>query len=61
MLDMFLNFTGLLLKSISCGSQSGLLGIYTRWLHNVIMKKHGQDATIVGDEGGFTPNINVEI
>lgn len=26
-------------------------------LKNVIMKKYGQDATNVGDEGGFAPNI----
>lgn len=26
-------------------------------LKNVIKKKYGQDATNVGDEGGFAPNI----
>ena len=27
----------------------------------VIKKKYGQDATNVGDEGGFAPNIQVSI
>lgn len=28
-------------------------------LKGVIKKKYGQDATNVGDEGGFAPNIQV--
>jgi enolase len=28
-------------------------------LQSVIKKKYGQDATNVGDEGGFAPNIQV--
>jgi len=28
-------------------------------LQAVIKKKYGQDATNVGDEGGFAPNIQV--
>lgn len=30
-------------------------------LQSVIKKKYGQDATNVGDEGGFAPNIQVLI
>jgi enolase len=30
-------------------------------LQAVIKKKYGQDATNVGDEGGFAPNIQVSI
>lgn len=29
------------------------------FLQSVIKKKYGQDATNVGDEGGFAPNIQV--
>lgn len=28
-------------------------------MQSVIKKKYGQDATNVGDEGGFAPNIQV--
>jgi enolase len=28
-------------------------------LQSIIKKKYGQDATNVGDEGGFAPNIQV--
>jgi enolase len=31
------------------------------WMQGVIKKKYGQDATNVGDEGGFAPNIQVLI
>jgi enolase len=30
-------------------------------LKSVIKKKYGQDATNVGDEGGFAPNIQVRV
>jgi hypothetical protein len=30
-------------------------------MQGVIKKKYGQDATNVGDEGGFAPNIQVSI
>lgn len=30
-------------------------------LKGVIKKKYGQDATNVGDEGGFAPNIQVRL
>lgn len=30
-------------------------------LQAVIKKKYGQDATNVGDEGGFAPNIQVHM
>jgi hypothetical protein len=30
-------------------------------LQSVIKKKYGQDATNVGDEGGFAPNIQVVV
>lgn len=30
-------------------------------LKSVIKKKYGQDATNVGDEGGFAPNIQVSL
>lgn len=29
-------------------------------MQSVIKKKYGQDATNVGDEGGFAPNIQVK-
>lgn len=29
------------------------------YFQSVIKKKYGQDATNVGDEGGFAPNIQV--
>ena len=29
------------------------------YIQSVIKKKYGQDATNVGDEGGFAPNIQV--
>jgi enolase len=28
-------------------------------MQSIIKKKYGQDATNVGDEGGFAPNIQV--
>lgn len=35
------------------------LYILSYFLQSVIKKKYGQDATNVGDEGGFAPNIQV--
>lgn len=29
------------------------------FIQSIIKKKYGQDATNVGDEGGFAPNIQV--
>jgi enolase len=30
-------------------------------MQSIIKKKYGQDATNVGDEGGFAPNIQVRL
>lgn len=35
--------------------------VYILGFQSVIKKKYGQDATNVGDEGGFAPNIQVSI
>lgn len=36
-------------------------GLIYLLLQSVIKKKYGQDATNVGDEGGFAPNIQVDL
>jgi len=40
---------------------NGLMEELFTWMQGVIKKKYGQDATNVGDEGGFAPNIQVLI
>ncbi len=40
---------------------NGLMEKLFTWMQGVIKKKYGQDATNVGDEGGFAPNIQVLI
>ena len=37
----------------------GVYDIENHGFQAVIKKKYGQDATNVGDEGGFAPNIQV--